>query len=71
MAISTHAFSGRLLGSVEDYTPPGGIVLDPFMGSGSTGMAAKSEGFEFIGIEKEDEYFSISEKRIAATISNS
>ncbi|NBU72023.1 MAG: site-specific DNA-methyltransferase [Bacteroidetes bacterium] len=51
-------------------TPPGGIVLDPFMGSGSTGMAAKSEGFEFIGIEKEDEYFSISEKRIAATISN-
>jgi site-specific DNA-methyltransferase (adenine-specific) len=47
-------------------TPKGGIVLDPFMGSGSTGMAAKDEGFEFIGIEKEKEYFEIAEKRIKA-----
>ena len=45
-------------------TPVGGTVLDPFMGSGSTGMAAKDEGFEFIGIEKEKEYFEIAEKRI-------
>lgn len=45
-------------------TPPNGIVLDPFMGSGSTGLAAKSEGFKFIGIEKEKEYFDIAEKRI-------
>ena len=45
-------------------TPKGGTVLDPFMGSGSTGMAAKDEGFEFIGIEKEKEYFEIAEKRI-------
>ena len=45
-------------------TPKGGIVLDPFMGSGSTGMAAKDEGFEFIGIEREKEYFEIAEKRI-------
>jgi len=45
-------------------TPKGGVVLDPFMGSGSTGMAAKDEGFDFIGIEKEEEYFEIAEARI-------
>ena len=45
-------------------TPKGGTVLDPFMGSGSTGMACKDEGFEFIGIEREKEYFEIAEKRI-------
>ena len=45
-------------------TPKGGVVLDPFMGSGSTGMAAKDEGFDFIGIEKEKEYFEIAEARI-------
>lgn len=46
-------------------TPKNGTVLDPFMGSGSTGMAAKDEGFEFIGIEREKEYFEIAEKRIS------
>ena len=46
-------------------TPPNGAILDPFMGSGTTGMAAKAEGFEFIGIEKEKEYCEIAEKRIA------
>ena len=45
-------------------TPKGGTVLDMFMGSGSTGMAAKDEGFDFIGIEKEKEYFKIAEARI-------
>jgi len=45
-------------------TPKGGTVLDPFMGSGSTGTACKDEGFEFIGIEREKEYFEIAEKRI-------
>ena len=45
-------------------TPKGGVVLDPFMGSGSTGMAAKDEGFDFIGIEKDEEYFKICESRI-------
>ena len=48
-------------------TPKGGIVLAPFMGSGTTGMAAKDEGFEFIGIEKEKEYFEIAESRIKTT----
>ena len=45
-------------------TPKGGTVLDIFMGSGSTGMAAKDEGFDFIGIERDKEYFNIAEKRI-------
>jgi DNA modification methylase len=46
-------------------TPPGGIVLDPFMGSGSTGKAAILEGFQFIGIERETEYLAIAEARIS------
>ena len=45
-------------------TPKGGTILDPFMGSGSTGMAAKEENFDFIGIEKEEEYFNIASARI-------
>ena len=45
-------------------TPPGGIVLDPFMGSGSTGKAAMLEGLEFIGIEREAAYHAIAESRI-------
>ena len=44
-------------------TQPGGVVLDPFMGSGSTGKACKLEGFDFIGIEREEEYYKIAEKR--------
>ena len=47
-------------------TPPGGIVLDPFMGSGSTGKAARLEGFDFIGIEREPEYVEIARARIEA-----
>ena len=46
-------------------TPPGGTILDPFMGSGSTGKAAVKEGFGFIGIEKEKEYLVIANARIA------
>ena len=45
-------------------TPPEGIVLDPFMGSGSTGKAAVREGFSFIGIEREEEYVAIALKRL-------
>jgi hypothetical protein len=47
-------------------TPPGGIVLDPFMGSGSTGKAALLEGFRFIGIERDEEYMKIAEARVKA-----
>lgn len=46
-------------------TPPGGTVLDPFMGSGSTGKAALREGFRFAGIEREPEYFEIAKARVA------
>ena len=45
-------------------TPEGGIVLDPFMGSGSTGIAARLEGFKFCGMELDKDYFKIAEARI-------
>jgi len=45
-------------------TPPGGIVLDPFAGSGSTGKGAVLEGFNFIGIELDAEYAEIARARI-------
>jgi site-specific DNA-methyltransferase (adenine-specific) len=46
-------------------TPPGGLVLDPFMGSGSTGKAAVLEGFRFIGCELDERYLAIARARIA------
>lgn len=52
-------------------TPPGGTILDPFMGSGSTGKAALLEGFNFIGCEREDEYMPIATARIAAVLNTS
>lgn len=51
---------------VRLITPPGGVVLDPFMGSGSTGKAALIEGFGFIGIEIDAGYYEIAERRVAA-----
>jgi hypothetical protein len=45
-------------------TPPGGVVLDPFMGSGSTGKACMREGFQFIGIDMTPEYVEIARARI-------
>ena len=49
---------------IKLVTPVGGTVMDCFMGSGSTGKAAIRGGFDFIGIEREEEYFKISESRI-------
>jgi DNA modification methylase len=49
---------------VKLITPPGGTVLDPFTGSGSTGKAAILEGFDFIGIELTEDYWSIIEGRL-------
>ena len=45
-------------------TRPGGLILDPFMGSGSTGVAAKLEGFSFVGVEIDEDYCKIARKRI-------
>ena len=45
-------------------TPPNGVVLDPFTGSGSTGKAAVLEGFGFIGVEQSEEYIKIAQARI-------
>lgn len=55
---------------VKLVTPPDGIVLDPFMGSGSTGKAAMLEGFKFIGIELNKEYVEISKRRIEYGLQN-
>lgn len=51
---------------VRLITPPGGVVLDPFVGSGTTGMAALLEGLKFVGIEREHEYLVIAQARINA-----
>ena len=51
---------------VKLITPPGGVILDPFAGSGSTGKACALEGFDFIGIERDAEYIEIAQRRILA-----
>jgi DNA modification methylase len=51
---------------IKLITPPGGVVLDPFNGSGSTGMAAVELGFEYIGCELDPAYVAIAEQRIRA-----
>lgn len=51
---------------VRLVTPPGGTILDPFAGSGTTGIAACLEGMEFVGIEREPEYAQIARARVAA-----
>ena len=51
-------------GLIADVTLPGGVVLDPFMGSGSTGVAASNLGRRFIGVEKDAGYFDIACGRI-------
>jgi DNA modification methylase len=53
---------------VRLVTPPGGVVLDPFTGSGSTGKAAILEGFEFVGVELTDEYLPIIEGRLSHAV---
>jgi len=49
---------------VRLVTPPGGLVLDPFAGSGTTGIAAVLEGFEFVGVERDPEYARIARARV-------
>lgn len=52
--------------AIRFVAPPGGTILDPFAGSGTTGVAAMRDGFRFIGVEREAEYVEIARKRIAA-----
>jgi DNA modification methylase len=52
---------------VRLVTPTGGTVLDPFLGSGTTALAAEMEGFDWIGIEREAEYVAIAEARLNGT----
>ena len=51
-------------------TPPGGVILDPFMGSGTTGIGAILGGFDFIGIDQDLSFVELSEKRINYAIEN-
>ena len=53
---------------IKLITPPGGIVLDPFGGSGTTGVAAKKTGFNYVLIEKEREYIGIINQRLTAPV---
>lgn len=53
---------------IKLITPPGGTILDPFNGSGSTGMAAVELGFDYVGIELDPKYVEIAETRIEAWI---
>jgi DNA modification methylase len=55
---------------VRLITPKGGIVLDPYLGSGTTAVAAKLEGIDCVGIELEPEYAKIAESRVAACDTN-
>lgn len=51
-------------GKFKLITPKGGLVLDPFIGSGTTGVACAKLGFNFVGIERDAEYIKIAEARI-------
>jgi site-specific DNA-methyltransferase (adenine-specific) len=55
---------------IRIYCPPGGIVLDPFCGSGSTGVAAIQESREFVGIDLSEHYVEIATKRCEETVAS-
>ncbi|MEM9019952.1 MAG: DNA methyltransferase [Planctomycetota bacterium] len=66
-----HHLTGKptaLLQDLIEVVPPGGLVFDPFMGSGTAGVAAARRGLRFVGIELDPHYFQVSVDRIAATI---
>ena len=55
----------RVMENIIGILPEDLIVLDPFLGSGTTGLACKNLGRDFIGIEMDVEYFGIAKKRIS------
>ncbi len=57
-----------LMSDVVQLVQPGGTIIDPFMGSGTTGVAAIQSGYEFIGVELSEEYFYIACERIGQTL---
>jgi site-specific DNA-methyltransferase (adenine-specific) len=60
-----------LMDDLVKCVPPGGAILDPFMGSGSTGVAALQPGYRFTGIEKSAQYFDIARRRIECEVAGS
>lgn len=64
----THKSPELMRWLVRLITPPGGVVLDDFMGSGTTGVAAIAEGCRFIGIEREQEHFEVARARVLAAV---
>lgn len=54
----------ELMEKVIGVLPKGRMIIDPFMGSGTTGLACKKLGYDFIGIEIDEEYFNLSQARI-------
>ncbi|KAF0248633.1 MAG: DNA modification methylase [bacterium] len=68
-----HHLTGKpteLMKQIVKITEPGGIILDPFMGSATTGVAALSENYQFIGIEQSEKYFQIAKARLNETAKN-
>jgi DNA modification methylase len=57
-----------LVSLLNQYCPAGGTVLDPFMGSGTTGVACVETGRDFIGVELDKGYFAVAKKRIAGAV---
>ena len=55
----------ELMEHLVKITEPNGVILDPFLGSGTTGVAAIRQGYKFVGIEQSKEYFSIAEQRLS------
>jgi site-specific DNA-methyltransferase (adenine-specific) len=54
---------------IADFTLPGDLILDPFMGSGTTGVACVKQGRRFVGIERDPKYFEVALDRITAAVS--
>jgi DNA modification methylase len=72
-SVSSAGSEGHGAGTPDDLadwwtryiSPPGGVILDPFMGSGTMGLAAVARGRSFVGIERDEGYFAIADRRIA------